>query len=499
MGDAEIERPRSYRRGSLESGEVHKEPSGSSPGVYREMFGTGENPTVIPFKSIIKNPKIYFPLIAFTATITAGHIQNPDASRELFFKSGGFSFSPEKIESGEALFTINNVMSVANGATFIGHMFAGFIIDHFGLLPCAMIGHFLSVIGYLLMFFLHFSSFAYYIAGISFGLSVSCTFASRSRFMQMFPKVKNTVGMLLTIGMDFALLLPIFQDKVSVYIGGHRVVALVMIAIQLVILVHHFFIFPTGKLPERMGYQNSELSCGLEQETTELLPNNEEPSQNGIEPYGNYTCVRKIFSLPFLAFFVYILFFALSRIHYQLFFRGTCQMNISSQSSAIKAAELGNLAYSLASCFSLIWGYIVDRNGLIITMQYQAALIVGSYFCLGFKSLNNIVPHIMSSILAGLYTCFANSLTYSFVAGVFGYEDFGIVQGVAALSAFISFMSINYWQSFLNSILKKQYNHVNLDNVLKMDYNPANNWIMYVAAAIFVILSVLRITYNRKK
>ncbi|KAJ1611889.1 transmembrane domain-containing protein [Cryptosporidium canis] len=170
MGSSSSDKRRSSgRRVSLESGRVDlsgKASAESNTGVFREMFGTKDNPTVIPFKSIIKNPKIYFPVIAITATLTAGHIQNPDASRELFFKSGGFSFAPEMLESGEAFFTINNVMSVANGAVFVGHIIAGSIIDRFGLLPCALIGHFLSVIGYSLMFLFHFSSFAYYFAGI---------------------------------------------------------------------------------------------------------------------------------------------------------------------------------------------------------------------------------------------------------------------------------------------------------------------------------------------
>lgn len=485
----------SGRRVSLESGrevvtQSSKSSSESSPGVFREMFGTKENPTVIPFKSIIKNPKIYFLVIAITATLTAGHIQNPDASRELFFKSGGFSFAPEMIESGEAFFTINNVMSVANGAVFIGHMVSGSIIDRFGLLPCALIGHLLAAVGYSLMFLFHFSSLAYYFSGVCFGISLSCTFASRSRFMQMFPRVKNTVGMLLTIGMDFSLMLPLIQDRVSDYVGGPKVVITTMVLIQLAALVHHTFIFPYGKLPDRMSYLNSSASHGSEIETAELIQkgedqDQEEREQDGIQGYRELSCIRKIFSMPFIAFFVYMLFFALSRIHYQLFFRSTCQMNISDQVSAKKAADIGNIVYSLASYLSLAWGYIVDYNGLIITMQYQASLIVGAYFCSGFKSVSNIIPQIISNVFAGLYTCFANSLTYSFVAGVFGYESFGIVQGLASLSAFVSLMSINYWQNFL-------------ENVLQRDYNLANRLIMYGAIVILLILSALRIVHGRK-
>ncbi|CUV04885.1 unnamed protein product [Cryptosporidium hominis] len=491
MASSETDKRRaSGRRGSLESGRgdsLGKNSNESNPGVFREMFGTKENPTVIPFKSIIKNPKIYFPIIALTATLTAGHIQNPDATRELFFKSGGFSFAPEMLESGEAFFTINNVMSVANGAVFIGHMIAGSIIDRFGLLPCALIGHILSIFGYTLMFLLHFSSYAYYFAGICFGISVSCTFASRSRFMQMFPKVKNTVGMLLTIGMDFSLLFPLLQDKLSELVGGTKTVMTGMVIIQTIILIHHAFIFPYGKLPDRMEYKNSNNSRNLEDETTDLIQKDEteEIEQDGIQGYRELSCIRKIFSLPFIAFFIYMLFFALSRIHYQLFFRSTCLMNISDQVSAKKAADYGNVVYSLASYLSLAWGYIVDYNGLIITMQYQIALLIGAYFCAGFKSVSNIIPQILSNVFAGLYTCFANSLTYSFVAGVFGYESFGVVQGLASLSAFASLMSINYWQNFL-------------ENVLQRDYNLANKLIMYAAIVILVILFILRMIYVRK-
>lgn len=495
MSNSSADKRRSSgRRVSLESGRTvalsEKTSSESNQGVFREMFGTRENPTVIPFKSIIKNPKIYFLVIAITATLTAGHIQNPDASRELFFKSGGFSFAPEMIESGEAFFTINNVMSVANGAVFIGHMISGSIIDRFGLLPCALIGHFLAAVGYSMMFLFHFSSLAYYFAGVCFGISLSCTFASRSRFMQMFPKVKNTVGMLLTIGMDFSLMLPLIQDRLSDYVGGPRVVITIMVLIQLVALVHHAFIFPSGKLPDRMSYQNSSVSHGLEGETAELIRKTEDQSQeereqDGIRGYRELSCIQKILSMPFIAFFIYMLFFALSRIHYQLFFRSTCQMNISDQVSAKKAADIGNIVYSLASYLSLAWGYIVDYNGLIITMQYQVSLIIGAYFCSGFKSVSNIIPQIISNVFAGLYTCFANSLTYSFVAGVFGYESFGIVQGLASLSAFVSLMSINYWQNFL-------------ENVLQRDYNLANRLIMYGAVTILLVLSVLRIVHGRK-
>ncbi|KAH8584566.1 protein with 12 transmembrane domains [Cryptosporidium sp. chipmunk genotype I] len=492
MADSGTDKRRaSGRRASLESGRADsfgKSSSDSNPGVFREMFGTKENPTVIPFKSIIKNPKIFFPTIALTAALTGGHILNPDASRELFFKSGAFSFAPEMLESGEAFFVINNVMSVSNGAVFIGHMIAGFIIDIYGLLPCALIGHFLAIVGYTLMFLLHFSSYAYYFAGVCFGVSLSCTFASRSRFMQMFPKVKNTVGMFLTIGMDFALLLPFLQDRLSELVGGPKVVMTAMVIIQSVILVHHAFIFPRGKLPERMAHQNSNISHHLEDETTDFIQKDEEAvevEQDGIQGYRELSCIRKIFSLPFITFFIYMLFFALSRIHYQLFFRSTCQMNISDQVSAKKAADIGNIVYSLASYLSLAWGYIVDYNGLIITMQYQISLLIGAYFCAGFKSVSNIIPQILSNIFAGLYTCFANSLTYSFVAGVFGYDDFGVVQGLASLSAFVSFMSINYWQNFL-------------ENNLQRDYNLANRIIMYIAIAILVILFALRIIYGKK-
>lgn len=478
----------SGRRASLESGRVDsfgKDSNESNPGVFREMFGTKENPTVIPFNSIIKNPKIYFPVVALTATLTAGHIQNPDATRELFFKSGAFSFAPDMLESGEAFFIINNVMSVANGAVFIGHMIAGSLIDKFGLLPCALIGHFLAAVGYTLMFLLHFSSYAYYFAGVCFGISLSCTFASRSRFMQLFPKVKNAVGMLLTLGMDFALLFPLVQDKLSDFVGGPKVVITAMVVIQLLILVHHAFIFPSGKLPDRMAYQNSNVSHSLEDETTGFIQKDEEPQQDGIQGYRELSCIRKVLSLPFIAFFAYMLFFALSRIHYQLFFRSTCQVNISDQISAKKAADIGNIVYSLASYLSLAWGYIVDYNGLIITMQYQISLLIAAYFCAGFRSVSNIIPQILSNVFAGLYTCFANSLTYSFVAGVFGYENFGFVQGLASLSAFISLMSINYWQSFL-------------ENTLNRDYNLANRLIMYGGIAIFVVLFALRMIYVRK-
>ncbi|OII72895.1 uncharacterized protein cubi_00867 [Cryptosporidium ubiquitum] len=490
MANSELDKRRvSGRRASLESGRVdslEKSSNESNPGVFKEMFGTRENPTVIPFNSIIKNPKIYFPVIAITATLTGGHILNPDASRELFFKSGAFSFAPEMLESGEAFFTINNVMSVANGSVFIGHMIAGSIIDRFGLLPCALLGHFLSAVGYTLMFLFHFSSYAYYFAGVCFGLSLSCTFASRSRFMQMFPKVKNTVGMLLTIGMDFALLLPLLQDRLSDFVGGPRVVIIAMVIMQLAIFIHHAFIFPSGKLPERMSYQNPNISNDLEDESTDLIQKDaDESQQDGIQGYRELSCMRKILSLPFVTFFMYMLFFALSRIHYQLFFRSTCQINISDQISAKKAADIGNIIYSLASYLSLAWGYIVDHNGLIITMQYQISLLIGAYFCAGFKSVGNIIPQILSSVFAGLYTCFANSLTYSFVAGVFGYDNFGVVQGLASLSAFISLMSINCWQSFL-------------ENTLRRDYNLANKLVMYVGIAIFVILFALRMIYVRK-
>lgn len=493
MGEVEVDKRRaSGRRASLESGRVElasKASNESTPGVFREMFGTKENPTVIPFKSIIKNPKIYFPVIALTATLTAGHIQNPDASRELFFKSGGFSFAPEMIESGEAFFTINNVMSVANGAVFVGHIVAGSIIDKFGLLPCALLGHLMAAIGYVLMFLVHFSPYAYYLAGICFGISLSSTFASRSRFMQLFPKVKNTVGMLLTIGMDFALLMPLLQDKLSDIFGGPKVVIMAFVLIQITAFIHHIFIFPSGKLPDRMAFQNSDDSAApvLDSEASELIPKDEEEAaqQDGIPGYRELSCMRKILSLPFISFFAYMLFFALSRIHYQLFFRSTCQMNISDQVSAKKAADIGNVVYSLASYLSLAWGYIVDHNGLIITMQYQVTLLVGAFFCSRFKSVSNIIPQILSNVFAGLYTCFANSLTYSFVAGVFGYDNFGIVQGLASLSAFTSLMSINYWQTFL-------------ENTLKRDYNLANGLIMYVAIGILVVLTALRVIYCRK-
>ncbi|KAH8741497.1 protein with 12 transmembrane domains [Cryptosporidium ryanae] len=478
---------------SLESGgsKCSERSDDPCPGVFKEMFGTRENPTVIPFSSIIKNPKIYFPLIALTATLSAGHIQNPDAARELFFKSGGFSFAPEMIESGEAFYAINNVISVANGSVFIGHMISGTIIDHFGLLPCALLGHFLCLIGYCFMFLLHFSSIVYYIAGICYGLSLSATFASRSRFMQMFPKVKNSVGMLLTVGMDFALLLPLLQIKISEYFSCTKVVIIAMILIHFVSFIHHFFIFPTGKLPERMARKYEPLNSGNSTEVTDSLElscdqQSDNSSSDGTPGYKELCWPRKLCSAPFISFFIYMLFFALSRINYQLFFRSTCLLNISDEQSAKRAADIGNVAYSLASYLSLVWGYIVDYNGIIITMQYQVALLIAAYFSAGFKSVNNIIPQILSNIFAGLYTCFANSLTYSFVAGVFGYNNFGIVQGLASLSAFFSLMSISYWQNFLDSSL------------INRDYNLANRLIMYFAIIIFAVLFVLRIIYVRK-
>ncbi|KAH7649717.1 transmembrane domain protein [Cryptosporidium bovis] len=480
----------SLESGNIQCSERYDDPS---PGLFREMFGTKENPTVIPFPSIIKNPVIYFSLIALTATLSAGHVQNPDASRELFFKSGGFSFAPEMIESGEAFYIINNVMSVANGSIFIGHMISGSIIDHFGLLPCALLGHFLCLIGYTFMFLFHFSSVLYYIAGVCYGLSLSATFASRSRFMQMFPKVKNSVGMILTVGMDFALLLPLLQIKLSEYFSSTKVVIIAMILIHLVAFFHHLFIFPSGKLPDRIARKyellnssnsaNGGLSSSLEL-NCDGQPDNS--SLDGIPGYRELPWFRKLLSLPFMSFFIYMLFFALSKIHYQLFFRNTCMLNISDEQSAKRAADVGNVVYSLASYLSLVWGYIVDYNGIIITMQYQVALLIAAYFSAGFKSVSNIIPQILSNIFAGLYTCFANSLTYSFVAGVFGYENFGIVQGFASLSAFFSLMSISYWQNFLDGPL------------INRDYNLANRLIMYFSILIFAVLFVLRIIYVRK-
>lgn len=486
----------SDRRVSLESGKTQfsEKTDDPGPGVFREMFGTKENPTIIPFSSMITNPKIYFPLIALTATLSAGHIQNPDASRELFFKSGGFGFSPEMLESGEAFYIINNVMSIANGSVFIGHMVSGSIIDHFGLLPCALLGHFLCLIGYCFMFLFHFSSLAYYIAGICFGLSLSATFASRSRFMQMFPKVKNSVGMLLTVGMDFALLLPFLQIKISDYLSSTKLVIIVTIAIQLASLIHHFFIFPSGKLPDRMARKYESLDSamdvtesGIDSLDTDQKESSDNQSLDGLEGYRELSWHGKLLSLPFISFFIYMFFFALSRIHYQLFFRSTCLLNISDEQSARKAADIGNIVYSLASYLSLVWGYIVDYNGIIITMQYQITLLIAAYFSAGFKSVSNIIPQILSNVFAGLYTCFANSLTYSFVAGVFGYENFGIVQGSASLSAFLSLMSISYWQTFLDS------------SFISRDYNFANRLIMYFAVIIFAVLFVLRIVYVRRK
>ncbi|KAL7066309.1 hypothetical protein ACR3K2_32510 [Cryptosporidium serpentis] len=465
-------------------------------GIYEELFGTKENPTVIPFPSIIKNPKIYFPLIAITASLTAGHIQNPDAVRELFFRCGGFSYDPGIIKSGKAIVHINNIIAAATGTCFFGNFISGSIIDYFGLLPSAIFGHILCMLGYIFMFLIHSNIYLYYFGGICFGLALSNTFASRSRFMQMFPKVKNSVGMCLTVGMDFALIIPVIQDVICEYTNMNKMVISFMILLQLIIAIHHYFIFPSGSLPTQMERkyplhnQTNVLEIGesstLLEKDTSKLNNNSDLSNAGIPGYRELYWVRKLFTLPFISFFLYMFFLILSRMHYQFFFRSTCIMNISDLNSAKKAARFGSIAYSISSSLSVLWGYIVDYNGVVITILYQSILISLAFFFVGFKSVSNIIPQVISNVFAGFYTCFAVALTYSFVAGVFGYNNFGLVQGFACLSPLICLYSMDLWQTFLRGPL------------VNNDINIANDIFLYCALIIVATTAILSFL-NKKR
>ncbi|OII78340.1 hypothetical protein cand_033980 [Cryptosporidium andersoni] len=452
-----------------ESSTLRTENKGLS--IYEELFGTKENPTVIPFPSIIKNPKIYFPLIAITASLTAGHIQNPDAVRELFFRCGGFSYDPDIIESGKAIVYINNIIAAATGVAFLGNFIAGSIVDYFGLLPSAILGHILCILG------------------ICFGLALSNTFASRSRFMQMFPKVKNSVGMCLTVGMDFALIIPVIQDVICEYTNMSKMVIFFMILLQLIIAIHHYFIFPSGSLPTQMERkyplhnQTNILEIGesntLLEGNTDKLDGDPDLSNAGIPGYRELYWVRKLFTLPFISFFLYMFFLILSRMHYQFFFRSTCIINISDFNSAKKAARFGSIAYSISSSLSVLWGYIVDYNGVVIAIFYQSILISLAFFLIGFKSVSNIIPQVISNVFAGFYTCFAVALTYSFVAEVFGYNNFGLVQGFACLSPLICMYSMDLWQTLLRGPL------------INNDINIANYIFLYCALIIVTITAIL--------
>ncbi|KAL7066308.1 hypothetical protein ACR3K2_32500 [Cryptosporidium serpentis] len=476
---------------------MKKVKNAESRGVFQEVFGTKDNPTIIPFKSMIMNPKIYFPLIAFTGALCTGHIHNADALRELFFKCGGFSFDPN-ISRQEAVIHVNNIISAANGATFLSHFIVGIIVDNFGVMPCAFLAHFLCILGYIFFLLVHKNIYLYYFAAICWGFTISATFASRSRFMKLFPTVKNAVSMFLTLGMDLALLLPVFLDIVCERISNPKIAIYTMVGILSLILLHHSFIFPFGELPNKMDrlydtedthsteYCLSETVC-VDNESSKLVKHEDDSNIVGLPEYRDLPWYRKLLSAPFIGFIFYFWFLALAKIHYQLFFRATCGINIENKEIISTLARISNIVFSVLSIFAVIWGYIVDRNGILGALQYQSCLIVLSYFFLCFKTVRNIAPQLLSSFFYGCFMCYQNALSYSFTASVFGYKNFGIVQGLTSISAFTCLLNMDTWQNILRRLEENDY-----------DLNFANSIIQYVALGFFIIITVIKIIFNRK-
>ncbi|EEA04750.1 uncharacterized protein CMU_038160 [Cryptosporidium muris RN66] len=480
-----------------ESTVMEKTKDTESPSVFQEVFGTKDNPTVIPFKSTITNPKIYFPLITFTGALCTGHIHNADALRELFFKCGGFSFDPN-ISRQEAVVHVNNIISAANGTTFLSHFIVGIIIDNFGIMPCAFLAHLSCILGYIFFLLVHKNIYLYYFAAICWGFTISAIFASRSRFMKLFPTVKNTVSMFLTLGMDFALLLPVLLDIVCERISNPKIAIYAMVGILSLVLLHHSFIFPFGELPNKMNrlydteHTHSSEYClsetvDLDSESSELVKHKDNSNIAGLPEYRDLPWYRKLLSAPFISFIFYFWFLALAKMHYQLFFRATCFINIENKDIISSLARISNIVFSIFSIFSVIWGYIVDRNGLLGALQCQSCLIVLSYFFLGFKTIRSIAPQLLSSFFYGAFMCYQNALSYSFTASVFGYKDFGIVQGLTSITAFICLLNMDTWQNTLNILERNNY-----------DLNFANSIIQYVALGLFTIITMIKVIYNRK-